>query len=190
MIPSNKCSRTVPLSVWARGQIDPGSSIIAASAWSMSNISCIRASNHSSSMASSSEASRHGGATGTTVIVTGSEVLRQQSPIRTSQFHHLQVENQNHPSNTTPQLQSVLVDDGPPTCHPALPNLQPPAYKGRVPNVGARFESQGTKTKSCRLPDEQTYLADNRKKSGPSRGLAPSSDWDIGGLPSPWRSTC
>ena len=62
-------SRTVPLSVWAHGLARRSLPLRRG-----------RSSNYSSSVASSSEASRHGGATGTTVSVDGSGGSQTATP--------------------------------------------------------------------------------------------------------------
>ena len=187
----------------------PGSSIIAASAWSVSNISCIWASNHSSSIASSSEAPRHGGATRTTVIVTGScsrcsKTAKLHPARRSSTISGLKAE----PSRQYGPATAICpCRCRPPKCHPVLCNLLRTrdeyrrlghAWNPKGPNQGRvgflKFPGNqpALGKESVRAHDERQWETSLGMRTTDeqtylahnwSRGSAPSSGWDIGDLP-------
>ena len=163
----------------------------------MSNISCIWASHHSSSIASSSAGSGSGGS------------KTAKPPSRTSQFNNLWVESRTIQVIRARNCNLSLSMTAHPRVILRFPICNLLRTRDEYRRSGAPLESQGTKTRTCRLhqirrqhalgrgsvraqwetslgmrtTDEQTYLTHKRKKStmGRSGGSTPSSDWDSRG---------
>ena len=129
-----------------------GSTVIVTSAWSISSDSCIWYSNQSSSIASSSEASRHSGAKGNTACVDSSGGSKTaQLPSRTSQFNSLWVKSRTSQAIRTCNFHLSLTMMAHPSVILRFPVCHLLRSKGQVPIDGARLGFQGTRTRMCRL---------------------------------------